>query len=96
MTKVMIINGSPRKNFNTAKLLKEAAHGAEDAGAEVEVVYLYDITYKGCMLLIHSNIRIIQNMIVICLTPFTKPKCVMNSFRLICKKPMRWASVWQP
>lgn len=23
MTKVMIINGSPRKNFNTAKLLKK-------------------------------------------------------------------------
>ena len=49
MTKVMIINGSPRKNFNTAKLLKEAARGAEDAGAEVEIVHLYDITYKGCM-----------------------------------------------
>ena len=49
MTKVMIINGSPRKNFNTAKLLKEAARGAEDAGAEVEIVHLYDMLYKGCI-----------------------------------------------
>lgn len=49
MTKVMIINGSPRKNFNTAKLLKEAAKGAEDAGAETEIVNLYDLSYKGCM-----------------------------------------------
>ena len=49
MTKVMIINGSPRKNFNTAKLLKEAAGGAEDAGAEVEIVHLYDMLYKGCI-----------------------------------------------
>ena len=40
MTKVMIINGSPRKNFNTAKLLKKAARGEEDAGAEVEIVHL--------------------------------------------------------
>ncbi len=49
MTKVMLINGSPRKNFNTAKLLKEAARGAQDAGAEVEIVNLYDVDYKGCM-----------------------------------------------
>lgn len=49
MTKIMIINGSPRKNFNTAKMLKEATRGAEDAGAEVEYVNLYDITYKGCI-----------------------------------------------
>jgi len=49
MTKLMLINGSPRKNFNTAKLLKEAARGAQDAGAEVELVNLYDLNYKGCM-----------------------------------------------
>lgn len=49
MTKVMLINGSPRKNFNTAKLLKEAARGAQDADAEVEIINLYDINYKGCM-----------------------------------------------
>ena len=49
MTKVMIINGSPRKNFNTAKMLKEAARGAAETGAETEIVNLYDINYKGCM-----------------------------------------------
>lgn len=49
MTKVMLINGSPRKNFNTAKLLKEAARGATDAGAEAEIINLYDLNYKGCM-----------------------------------------------
>ena len=27
--KVIILNGSPRKNFNTAQLLKEAQNGAE-------------------------------------------------------------------
>lgn len=49
MKKVMLINGSPRKNFNTAKMLNAAAQGARDAGAETEVVHLYDISYKGCI-----------------------------------------------
>ncbi len=49
MTKVMIINGSPRKNFNTAKMLKEAAKGAQEAGSDVEIVNLYDLNYKGCI-----------------------------------------------
>ena len=31
------INGSPRKNGNTAQLLKSAVDGAKDAGAQVEL-----------------------------------------------------------
>ena len=49
MKKVVILNGSPRKNFNTAKLLKEAQRGAESVGAEVEYFNLYDINFKGCL-----------------------------------------------
>ena len=49
MKKVVILNGSPRKNFNTAKLLKEAQRGAEASGAEVEYFNLYDYKFKGCM-----------------------------------------------
>ena len=49
MKKVIILNGSPRKNFNTAKLLKEAQRGAESVGAEVEYFNLYDLNYKGCL-----------------------------------------------
>ena len=48
MKKVIILNGSPRKNFNTAKLLKEAQKGVEQAGAEVEYFNLYDYNFKGC------------------------------------------------
>lgn len=47
--KAIIINGSPRKNFNTAKLLKEAQKGAESAGAETEYFNLYDLNFKGCL-----------------------------------------------
>ena len=46
--KAMFFNGSPRKNFNTAQLLKKAMEGAEHAGAETELVHLYDYTYSGC------------------------------------------------
>lgn len=51
MTKVLVINGSPRKNGNTAQLLQRAKEGALAAGAEVEYINLYDrsLNYKGCM-----------------------------------------------
>lgn len=49
MKKVIVLNASPRKNFNTAKLLAEAQKGAESAGASVEYINLVDINYKGCM-----------------------------------------------
>ena len=49
MKKVIILNGSPRKNWNTAQLLKEAQKGAESVGAEVEYINLVDINFKGCM-----------------------------------------------
>jgi multimeric flavodoxin WrbA len=48
MKKVIILNASPRKNFNTAKLLKEAQKGAESVGAEVEYFNLYDYNFLGC------------------------------------------------
>ena len=40
--KAIFWNGSPRKNFNTAKLLESAMNGAKDAGAEIEMINLYD------------------------------------------------------
>ena len=48
MKNVIVLNGSPRKNFNTAKLLKEAQRGAEEAGANVEFFNLYDYNFTGC------------------------------------------------
>lgn len=47
--KVIILNASPRKNFNTAKMLKEAQRGAEAAGAQTEYFNLYEYNFKGCM-----------------------------------------------
>ena len=47
--KVIAINGSPRKNWNTDTLLKKALDGAASAGAETEMVYLYDLKVRGCV-----------------------------------------------
>ena len=46
--KTIILNGSPRKNWNTAQLLQEARRGAEDAGQVVEDFDLYDLNFTGC------------------------------------------------
>ena len=46
--KTIVVNASPRKNWNTAQLLKEAQRGAESAGAEVEYVELFDLAFTGC------------------------------------------------
>ena len=48
MKKIMIIDGGPRKNMNTAAMVKKFAEGAKAGGAEVKIVRLYDIDYKGC------------------------------------------------
>ncbi|WP_033165433.1 flavodoxin family protein [Clostridium sp. KNHs205] len=47
--KIIAINGSPRKNSNTAVLLEHALEGASLQGAETELINLYDLDYKGCM-----------------------------------------------
>jgi multimeric flavodoxin WrbA len=46
--KVLAINGSPRKKWNTAMLLEKALEGAASMGAETELVHLYDLNFKGC------------------------------------------------
>jgi multimeric flavodoxin WrbA len=46
--KVLAFNGSPRKTWNTATLLKQALDGAASQGAETELIHLYDLNFKGC------------------------------------------------
>jgi multimeric flavodoxin WrbA len=46
--KIIGINGSPRKNCNTAALIGKALEGAQSRGVETELIHLYDLDYKGC------------------------------------------------
>ena len=47
--KIMGFNGSPRKEWNTATLVKKALEGAQSQRAKTELVNLYDLNYKGCI-----------------------------------------------
>jgi multimeric flavodoxin WrbA len=47
--KIFAINGSPRKQWNTAMLLSRALEGAASQGAETELVHLYDLDFEGCI-----------------------------------------------
>lgn len=51
MKKIIIIDGGPRKTFNTASILKKFAEGASSVSDQIEVktVRLYGLDYKGCM-----------------------------------------------
>ena len=46
--KIYVINGSPRKQWNTAQMCESFAKGAKDNGAEIEIIHLYDLDFKGC------------------------------------------------
>ena len=46
--KALFLNGSPRRNQNTYKLLLSAMQGAKDGGAECELINLYDYKFTGC------------------------------------------------
>jgi multimeric flavodoxin WrbA len=47
--KIIAINGSPRKKWNTAMLLEKVLEGAQSQGAQTELIHLYDLNYKGCI-----------------------------------------------
>lgn len=48
MKKIYAINGSPRKNGNTAVILQHALEGAKSCGAETELIDLSGIDFTGC------------------------------------------------
>ncbi len=48
--KIMAFNGSPRKKkWNTVTLLNNALEGARSAGAQTELIQLYDLNFSGCI-----------------------------------------------
>ena len=50
MKKIIVVNASPRLNFNTATLLDNAAKGAEEKGATIERFDLYRLEkFTGCI-----------------------------------------------
>ena len=46
---MILLNASPRKNKNTAQMLESVMKGAQEAGAECELIHLTSLNFKGCM-----------------------------------------------
>ena len=59
MKKIIIIDGGPRKSFNTASMLNKFAEGAASVSDQIEVktVRLYDLQYRGCMACMACKLR---------------------------------------
>ena len=49
MQKIVILNGAPKRNGNTASLVKAFSEGALESGNEVKEFYLNGLTIKGCL-----------------------------------------------
>lgn len=49
MANILILNGAPRKNGNTALLIKAFTEGAVSAGNRVQEFYLQDMNIHGCL-----------------------------------------------
>lgn len=49
MSKILILNGSPRKNGKTASLVNAFKTGAESSGNDVKELYLQGMNINGCL-----------------------------------------------
>ena len=49
MSRIVILNGSPRKNGNTQELIKAFTKGAEEAGNTVTEFFLNGMNIRGCL-----------------------------------------------
>jgi len=51
MKKIIIVDGGPRRNMNTASMLDSFERGVAEADNSIEVkrIRLYELDYKGCM-----------------------------------------------
>ena len=55
MKKILILNGSPRKNGKTASLINAFKEGAESVGNEVNNLYLNSMDINGCLACEHCS-----------------------------------------
>ncbi len=53
--RLVAVNGSPRRQWNTAQLLEKICEGAAACGAETELVHLRDLTCRGCISCFHCK-----------------------------------------
>jgi len=48
ISKILVVQGSPRKKGNSIALAEQIVKGAESVGAEIELIYLHDKNISPC------------------------------------------------
>lgn len=80
MKRIVAINASPRINWNTGELIREAAKGAESEEAEVKIFDLYKLEkFTGCISCFG------------CKLPATKGKCIYQDGLALVLEAIRQA-----
>ncbi|OYT38387.1 MAG: NADPH-dependent FMN reductase [Desulfurococcales archaeon ex4484_58] len=93
-TKILIINGSPRKYGFTAKLSAIAEKGVLDGGGEAEKIYLYDYEIKECIGCVSDEPKICRFPCIIEDDDFNKlGNKLLESDGFIIVSPIYWYSV---
>ena len=93
--KIVAVNGSPRKNWNTDALLKNVLEGAASKGAETKMVYLYDLSFSGCKSCMSCKLKGGKNLGRCVLRDDLTPVLdeVHASEALVLGSPMYWHEV---
>lgn len=93
--KVILINGSPRKNWNTHTLLMEAEKGAKEAGADTELFHLYDLDFKDCRSCFACKLKGNQTNGICAIADSLKPvyEKIMDADGLIVGSPIYYGNM---
>ncbi|RLG81586.1 MAG: flavodoxin family protein [Thermoprotei archaeon] len=93
-TRILLINGSPRKYGSTAKLAAIAMKGVKDAGGEPSLVFLYDYRIKECIGCVSDDPRICRFPCIISDDDFNDiGRRVLESDGFIILSPVYWYNV---
>jgi multimeric flavodoxin WrbA len=91
---VVVIDGGPRKGWNTAQLLQSATDGAIAAGADVQCFRLYDLDFRGCTSCFACKLK--EGAVTLCaMRDALRPvlKAVHSCDVLVLGSPIYWHEV---
>lgn len=93
--KLIAINGSPRKEWNTATLLKNVIEGASRNDMDLELINLYDFNFKGCISCFSCKRNNSKNYGICSLNDDLKPilSKIRNSDALVIGTPIYFETI---
>lgn len=93
MPKIIIMEGSPRKNGNSSKLSFVAERGAKDEGCSAEIVWIADLNIKPCIGCVSDDIMACKFPCIINDDFNDFAKKLISSDGIILSTPIYWYMV---